>query len=46
MNEAAIVDRGVKIIPKYTLHIIKLSIQERLKVRMKAIRIADLEAII
>lgn len=28
---------GVKIMPKYIPHIIKLSVQERLKVRMKAI---------
>ncbi|MFP3919066.1 hypothetical protein U5N28_14780, partial [Lysinibacillus telephonicus] len=51
MNEPAAVNIGMKIIAKYMLHIIKLSIQERLKVRMKAIikkiiRTTDKEAII
>ena len=37
MNEPATVNIGVKINAKYMLHITKLSVQERLKVRMKAI---------
>ena len=37
MYAPATVNIGVKIIAKYMPHITKLSVQERLKVRMKAI---------
>lgn len=50
MIEPATMNIGVKIIAKYIPHIIRLSDQERLKVRMKAIIkkniITDIEVII